>query len=87
MGRRLSTGLGASFAALDARAFRRLTFLPGCGVRKKLLLIAESVAAYLVEMTSNSALPVLSKVCYLSATYGLRFTAQTHDSSPIADCA
>ena len=29
MGRRVSTGRGASFAARDARALRRLTFLPG----------------------------------------------------------
>ncbi len=83
IGRRRSTGRGATAAALTRRAVRRRTFLPGCVFDANVsdlmqakytpspplaAIPLQSVrAAYLVEVTPDTALPVLSEVCGLKS--------------------
>lgn len=67
-GLRRSTGRGATAAALARRAMRLRTFLPGCfEVHCQLHPFCHSkfqclIEAYLIKVTPDSALPILSEV-------------------------
>lgn len=64
IGLNLSTGRGATAAAFERRALRRLSFRPGCIICQILLFILHSSCViYLVEMNSDSSLPILSEIC------------------------
>ena len=60
MGRSLSTGRGATLAALATRALRRRCLRPGCANNQH--RICEEV-----EVTAHAPLPILSEVWELSA--------------------
>lgn len=67
-GRSLSTGRGASFAALVTRALRRRCFLPGYSTA--LAISSETLSSrgikslsYLVEMCPDPTLPILAEIC------------------------
>lgn len=64
IGLSLSTGRGATAAAFERRALRRLSLRPGYMLLDLLLNLSCSVyAIYLVEVNANSSLPILSEIC------------------------
>lgn len=62
IGLSLSTGRGATAAAFERRALRRLNFRPGYCVLDSPLHTASCVF-YLVEVNPNSSLPILAEIC------------------------
>jgi len=64
IGLSLSTGRGATAAAFERRALRRLSLRPGYTMLVLHPVISCSVyAIYLVEVDANSSLPILSEIC------------------------